>query len=53
MCKLKAGPLWDQELFEVNQSFNSKDMYYYKYLFRDPEFVTAVKERWEVYMQGW
>lgn len=49
VCKLKAGPLWDQELFEVNQSFNSKDMYYYKYLFRDPEFVTAVKERWEVY----
>lgn len=27
VCKLKAGPLWDQELFEVNQEFNSKDMY--------------------------
>ena len=49
VCKLKAGPLWDQELFEVNHNFNSKDMYYYKYLFRDPEFVAAVKERWEIY----
>jgi hypothetical protein len=49
VCKLKAGPLWDQELFEVNQEFNSKDMYYYKYLFKDPVFVAAVKERWVIY----
>lgn len=34
VCKLKAGPLWDQELFEVNQEFNSRDMYSYKYLFK-------------------
>lgn len=49
VCKLKAGPLWDQELFLVDHVFNSKDMYYFKYLFRDPEFVATVKKRWEVY----
>ncbi|MBR4735052.1 MAG: CotH kinase family protein, partial [Bacteroidales bacterium] len=49
VCKLKAGPLWDQELFLVDKKFNSKDMYYFKYLFRDPVFVETVKKRWEVY----
>ena len=49
VCKLKAGPLWDQELFLVDKQFNSKDMYYFKYLFKDPEFVATVKRRWEVY----
>lgn len=49
VCKLKAGPLWDQELFLVDKKFNSKDMYYYKYLFKDPAFVQTVKKRWEVY----
>ena len=49
VCKLKAGPLWDQEWFLVNQKFNSKDMYYYKYLFKDPVFVAKVKERWAIF----
>lgn len=49
VCKLKAGPLWDQELFEVNHKFNSKNMYYYRYLFKDPAFVACVKERWATY----
>lgn len=49
IARLKAGPLWDQELFEVRKSFNSKDMYYYKYLFRDPVFVETVKARWPAY----
>ena len=49
VCKLKAGPLWDQELFLVDKQFNNKDAYYFKYLFRDPDFVAAVKERWEIY----
>lgn len=49
VCKLKAGPLWDQELFLVDRSFNSKDMYYYQYLFKDPAFVAAVKARWADY----
>ena len=49
VCKLKAGPLWDQELFLVDRQFNSKDMYYYKYLFKDPVFVQAVKARWAIY----
>lgn len=49
VAKLKAGPLWDQELFEVKKKFNSRDMYYYKYLFRDPAFVAAVKSRWPAY----
>ncbi|MBP5334063.1 MAG: CotH kinase family protein [Bacteroidales bacterium] len=49
VSKLKAGPLWDQELFQVEKQFNSKDMYYYKYLFRDPVFVETVKSRWPAY----
>ena len=49
VSKLKAGPLWDQELFQVEKRFNSKDMYYYKYLFRDPVFVETVKSRWPAY----
>ena len=49
VCKLKAGPLWDQEWFLVNLEFNSKDMYYYHYLFQDPVFVAKVKERWAIY----
>ena len=49
VCRLKAGPLWDQELFLVEQTFNSKNMYYYKYLFKDPAFVAKVKERWVLY----
>jgi hypothetical protein len=49
VCKLKAGPLWDQELFLVDHVFNSKDMYYYRYLFRDPQFVETVKRRWPAY----
>lgn len=49
VCKLRAGPLWDQELFLVDHKFNSKDMYYYKYLFKDPQFVQTVKRRWATY----
>ena len=49
VCKLKAGPLWDQEWFLVNYEFNSKNMYYYKYLFQDPLFVQTLKERWPAY----
>lgn len=49
VCKLKAGPLWDQELFLVDHVFNSKDAYYFKYLFKDPDFVATVKERWKTY----
>ncbi len=49
VSKLKAGPLWDQELFQVEKRFNSKDMYYYKYLFKDPVFVETVKSRWPAY----
>lgn len=49
VCKLKAGPLWDQELFLTDCEFNSKNMYYYKYLFKDPEFVSAVKRHWGPY----
>ena len=49
VSKLMAGPLWDQEWFLVDREFNSKNMYYFKYLFRDPEFVNTVKTRWETY----
>lgn len=49
VCKLKAGPLWDQEWFLVDHVFNSKNMYYYKYLFKDPVFVRTVKERWPAF----
>ncbi|MDT3366730.1 MAG: CotH kinase family protein, partial [Bacteroidota bacterium] len=49
VCKLKAGPLWDQELFLVDHTFNTKDAHYFKYLFKDPAFVAAVKEHWKTY----
>ena len=49
VAKLHAGPLWDQELFMVDCEFNSMNMYYYRYLFKDPEFVRVVKERWGPY----
>ena len=49
VCLLKAGPLWDQELFLVDHEFNTKDAHYFKYLFRDPAFVAAVKEHWVTY----
>ena len=49
VCKLKAGPLWDQELFLVDHTFNTRDAHYFKYLFRDPAFVAAVKEHWKTY----
>lgn len=49
VCKLKAGPLWDQELFLVDHTFNTKDAHYFKYLFKDPAFVAAVKEHWRTY----
>ena len=49
VSKLMAGPLWDQELFEVKHRFNNKDAHYFKYLFKDPAFVACVKERWAVY----
>ena len=49
VCKLKAGPLWDQEWFLVDKQFNSKNMYYYKYLFKDPVFVQTVKTRWPAF----
>lgn len=49
VCKLKAGPLWDQELFNVDFQFNSKNMYYFKYLFKDPVFIQTVKDRWAIY----
>lgn len=49
VCKLKAGPLWDQELFLVDHKFNTRNAYYFKYLFQDSAFVVAVKEHWETY----
>ena len=49
VCKLKAGPLWDQELFLVDHEFNTKDAHYFKYLFKDLDFVAAVKEHWQTY----
>lgn len=48
ICKLKAGPLWDQEAFEVYQRFNTKEAWWFSYLFKDPRFVKTVKDRWPI-----
>lgn len=48
--KLKAGPVWDFDLFTFltyfRNGFRLKSVLYYKYLFEDPLFVAAVKDRW-------
>lgn len=48
IAKLKAGPLWDLEVFFAWKWFQHKDSYYFKYLFKDPVFVETVKNRWAI-----
>ena len=47
--KLKIGPVWDFDLdpfyIEPN-SFRHTTSIWYKYLFKDPEFVAMVKRKW-------
>ena len=45
---LKAGPVWDFDFgtFRKRDSFCAADVLWYDRLFRDPVFVSKVKERW-------
>ena len=52
VCKLKAGPLWDQEVLLMNYDLYSTYAMYYSKLFQDPFFVSLVKKRWETYMSN-
>lgn len=52
VCKLKCGPLWDQEIFHVNMEFPNKDCYYFTQFFKDPVFVRRLKEKWPVYLSN-
>lgn len=49
VCKLKAGPLWDQEVLLMDFEFYSLYSHYFYQLFKDDSFVNKVKERWECY----
>ena len=56
VCKLKAGPLWDQEIFNNHTTWfywgENSNALYYKYLFRDASFIKVLKERWSPYKQS-
>ena len=47
---LKAGPVWDFDYstFRGSTDFFSKESIWYGQLFKDPAFVSKVKERWEL-----
>ena len=47
--KLYAGPVWDFDYRTFNPDykyFNIKSTMWYTYMFKYPEFTTAVKARW-------
>ena len=51
--KLTAGPVWDFDwgtfIPEKAQSYRVKEAVYYGRLFKDPAFVSVVKERWALH----
>ena len=48
---LKAGPVWDFDWGTFTQStdFCAKESLWYSQLFKDPVFVSKVKERWNIF----
>jgi len=51
ICKLKVGPVWDQELFFHLNSFfwqYNSNAHYFKYLLSDPSFVKIMKDKWAI-----
>ena len=50
---LKAGPMWDFDwgtfASQRVSGFYAKESLYYTQLFKDPEFVKKVKERWAIF----
>jgi len=50
MDKLKAGPVWDFDLYSFDprraKAWSAKQSLYFPRLFTDPVFVKRVKERW-------
>ena len=53
MDVLKAGPIWDSDWKTFAEQkvmgFYAKESLYYSQLFKDPEFVRKVKERWATF----
>lgn len=54
--KLKAGPVWDYDWGTFTPSttskFQAKSRLYYARLFKDKEFVSMVKDRWNMLRPG-
>ena len=51
---LKAGPVWDFDwgTFVASSEFCANKSLWYEQLFKDPVFVSKVKERWEMFKPG-
>lgn len=47
VCKMKAGPFWDQEMIFTDHWWNNKDAHYFGALFKDSEYREAVKKNWK------
>lgn len=47
VCKMKAGPFWDQEMIFVDHWWNNKDAHYFGALFKDAGYRAAVKNNWK------
>ena len=46
--KMIAGPGWDfEENYYSTQKLICNNVFYYKRLFQDPQFVSRIKEKWE------
>lgn len=53
--KLTMGPVWDfdWETYMPKNWFSINEALYYGRLFQDPRFVAKVKERWDIYKDGY
>jgi len=49
VCKMKAGPFWDQEEIWTAHWWNNKDAHYFGALFKDKEYRKAVKNNWPLF----
>ena len=46
VCKMKAGPFWDQERIFVDHWWNNKDAHYFAALMRDSLYRQTLKNNW-------
>ena len=49
VCKMKAGPFWDQEMIYVAHWWNNKDAHYFGALFNDKGYRDVVKKDWTLF----